>query len=337
MADLVFAFATSHGPQLSMPPETWELRSDVDRTRRHDYRGEVYSFDTLMTLRRSDTLVAGNQQAQRTAHYARSQAALDTLEARLAEAAPDVLIVIGDDQHEWFTDANQPALSVLFAPEVVNRRFDASEFTPGSGLDLAAPGWRPAQDQAYAVDQSLARAIIAQAIEDEFDISTCGSSPVGPDGPLCITHSVGFVVRRLMRDKPVPLVPVLQNTFWAPNQIKPGRAYDFGRSIARAIKGWGGENAGKRVAVCASGGLSHYVVDEEWDRRMLAAMLANDEAAMRNEPNAMFQSGTSETKNWFTLCGIAAEFGLEMALIDYVPCYRTEAGTGNAMGFAVWE
>ena len=29
--------------------------------------------------------------------------------------------------------------------------------------------------------------------------------------------------------------------------------------------------------------------------------------------------------------------GLDMTLLDYVPCYRSEAGTGNAMGFAYWE
>jgi OH-DDVA oxygenase len=26
-----------------------------------------------------------------------------------------------------------------------------------------------------------------------------------------------------------------------------------------------------------------------------------------------------------------------MHLVDYVPCYRTEAGTGQGMAFAYWE
>jgi seryl-tRNA synthetase len=26
-----------------------------------------------------------------------------------------------------------------------------------------------------------------------------------------------------------------------------------------------------------------------------------------------------------------------MKLLDYVPCYRSEAGTGNAMAFATWS
>ena len=29
--------------------------------------------------------------------------------------------------------------------------------------------------------------------------------------------------------------------------------------------------------------------------------------------------------------------GLEFKLIDYIPCYRSEAGTGNAMAFALWS
>ena len=28
--------------------------------------------------------------------------------------------------------------------------------------------------------------------------------------------------------------------------------------------------------------------------------------------------------------------GLPMDVVDYVPCYRSSAGTGNAMGFVRW-
>ena len=31
------------------------------------------------------------------------------------------------------------------------------------------------------------------------------------------------------------------------------------------------------------------------------------------------------------------EAGMSMKLIDYVPCYRSPAGTGNAMAFAYWR
>ena len=51
----------------------------------------------------------------------------------------------------------------------------------------------------------------------------------------------------------------------------------------------------------------------------------------------MFQDGTSELKNWVPLAGMMAELGLPPEVIDYVPSYRSEAGTGNAMGFVVWR
>jgi 3-O-methylgallate 3,4-dioxygenase len=51
----------------------------------------------------------------------------------------------------------------------------------------------------------------------------------------------------------------------------------------------------------------------------------------------MFQLGTSEPKNWITFAGILSETKRRMKLLDYVPCYRSDAGTDNAMAFATWE
>jgi seryl-tRNA synthetase len=48
-------------------------------------------------------------------------------------------------------------------------------------------------------------------------------------------------------------------------------------------------------------------------------------------------SGNSEIKNWITLAGVMADADLPMDLLDYVPCYRTEAGTGCGMAFARWN
>jgi len=147
-------------------------------------------------------------------------------------------------------------------------------------------------------------------------------------------HAYGFIYRRLLKDRPVPLVPILVNTFYPPNQPSPARCFAFGRAIGRAIRAWG-ESA--RVVVMASGGLSHFVIDEELDRRVLAALASGKEAAITAEPDAMFRSGTSETKNWIVAAGILADTGFGMRLLDYVPCYRSEAGTGNAMAFATWS
>ena len=158
--------------------------------------------------------------------------------------------------------------------------------------------------------------------------------PRGAAGPIGVGHAVQFIYRRILRDRPVPLVPIFLNTFYPPNQPAPKRCFDFGRSIGRAIASW---DSNKRVAICASGGLSHFVIDEEFDHRIIAALRTNDAAALLSEPSVLFQSGTSEVKNWITAAGILSETKLRMKLLDYVPCYRSEAGTGNAMAFAVWE
>ncbi len=51
----------------------------------------------------------------------------------------------------------------------------------------------------------------------------------------------------------------------------------------------------------------------------------------------VFQAGTSEIKNWVPVAGAMADLGFPMSLVDYVPCYRSLAGTGNAMAFVYWR
>jgi 3-O-methylgallate 3,4-dioxygenase len=175
---------------------------------------------------------------------------------------------------------------------------------------------------------------IQKVTADDFDVAQLTRLPTGAIGSNAAPHAYGFVYRRLMRDKVIPHVPVFINTFYPPNQPSAGRCYNFGRALGRAIASWP-ENI--NVAVVASGGLTHFVIDELFDRQVLEAMQAGDAAALAALPEEMFQSGTSEIKNWIAVAGMMAEAGLTMKLIDYVPCYRSEAGTGSAMGFARWQ
>jgi len=339
MAEIVCALASSHGPLLTLDPLKWDLRAEADRRRRdHDYRGGVYTFDQLLEMRRCDYLIDQNRPEIRRSAFDRCQSALDVLSAKLRAANPDAVVIVGDDQHEWFREEIQPAFTVFHGQEILNRRFDPERYRNAPpGIADAAPGHLPPQDQLYPVESGLAEHIIRQAIDDEIDVAASRVIPADAAGPIGITHAIGFIVRRIMNDKPIPMVPVLINTFWPPNRAKPGRCYDFGRSIGRAIRTWDSPGGRGRIAVIASGGLSHYLIDEEWDQKILKAFRDRDVATIRSEPDAMFRSGTSETKNWITALGALADTDLEMNLVDYVPCYRTEAGTGNAMGFASWE
>ena len=50
---------------------------------------------------------------------------------------------------------------------------------------------------------------------------------------------------------------------------------------------------------------------------------------------AQLRSGTSEILNWITAAG--ALEGLAARVIDYIPGYRSPAGTGAGMAFVLWE
>ena len=175
--------------------------------------------------------------------------------------------------------------------------------------------------------------IIQSVVAGDFDVAQLTRLPTGAIGSNAVPHAYGFVYRRLMRDRVIPHVPVFVNTFYPPNQPAAHRCYAFGRALGRAIASWPDD---VNVAVVASGGMTHFVIDESFDAQVLQAMEANDAATLGSLPENMFQAGTSEIKNWITVAGIMAEGGLTMKLIDYVPCYRSEAGTGSAMGFAQW-
>ena len=340
MAKIVYGFGTSHGPLLSTPPERWDLRADDDRKNpAHPFRGSVYNFPDLVAVRDGESDFETEMSLEtRKERHARNQKALDVLAQTFAAVAPDVLVVVGDDQREWFHEDNQPSFSVYCGEQVINTALDPEKMkTKSPGIAAAMAGYYPPADVTYPVASDLAQMIVARAIEDEFDIAVTSRQPVGPRGIVGIGHAVGFVNRRILKDRPMPIIPILLNTYFPPNQPKAKRCYEFGRSIGRSVAAWGGENANKRVAVAASGGISHFVVDEEFDHRILTAMKNHDTKTIFSVPENWFRAGTSETKNWITVAGILSETGLKMEMVDYVPAYRSEGGTGCGMAFATWR
>jgi hypothetical protein len=340
MAKIIYGFGSSHGPLLSTPPERWDLRAADDRKNpEHPFRGRVYSFAELVEVRRNEKDFGKESElGVRQARHERNQRAMDRLAQKLEDVAPDIIVVVGDDQHEWFYDDIQPSFTIYCADQVINAAIDPEKLkTKSPGIALAMSASHPPEDQIYPVPADLARTIIEQVVADEFDVSVSLEQRQNQRGVIGVGHAVGFIYRRILRDRPVPVVPILLNTYFPPNQPTPKRCYEFGRSIGRAIAGWNGPNAHKRVAICASGGISHFVIDEEFDIRMLTAIRDRDTKTIFSEPDSMFRSGTSETKNWITVAGILSETELQMRLIDYVPSCRTEAGTGCGMAFATWE
>jgi 3-O-methylgallate 3,4-dioxygenase len=330
MAEIVLGLGASHGPMLVTQTEQWGGRVAADRANRHPWRGRDWTFDELVDARRDEHLERQITREIWDERQRRSQAAIEALADAFAEARPDVAVIVGNDQMEIFDERLIPAFSVFYGETITNYEY-SQERMDGlpPGVAVSIPGYIPRGGAEYRGCPELGLKIIEAAMADEFDVAAMKALP-RPETP----HAFGFVYRRLMRDQPVPSVPVLLNTFYPPNQPSVRRCYAFGKSLLRAIQAW---DSDARVALIASGGLTHFVIDEAVDQLFFAALRDRDIGRVADLGERVFQGGTSEMKNWTPVAGAMAELGFTPTVVDYVPCYRSEAGTGNAMGFVHWR
>src|SRR5215471_6871309 len=95
MAEIVLGIWTTHGPQLSTTPEQWMLRVPADLKRKHWFKGELYSFDELVQLRKQENLAEQCSLESRTRHHAACQSAIARVAQIWREVHPDVCVVFG--------------------------------------------------------------------------------------------------------------------------------------------------------------------------------------------------------------------------------------------------
>ncbi|AJC23113.1 hypothetical protein [Pandoraea pulmonicola] len=340
MARIVFAMGCSHGPMLATPPDMWHLRAGADRKNpQHWFRGEALSYDALLTARAHEAprFAEAIEPEAKQARFDACQRALDTLAERFAAARPDVVILLGNDQREVFKEDLTPSITVY-----AGERIENIPLTPAQverlppGVAIAEAGHCPPEGATYPGAPGVADALIRSLCDAHFDVARSARLPGGDDRQHGIPHAFGFLYRRIMRDVPPPSVPIFLNVGVAPNQPRAARCLDFGHALRAAIERLPGNMRDMRVAVLASGGMTHFVIDEALDQRVLSAFAARDEAALAEIPEPYFNGNTAEIKSWYPLAAAMHDLDWPMTLVDYVPCYRTEAGTGNAMAFAYW-
>lgn len=327
MARIVAAFGTSHSPQLSIPAQGWKDRAVEDRRNRTLYtvpEGRHVDYDELETL--ADPAIAKELSDEIFERRdAQNQAGIQKVADAVAAANLDLLLVVGDDQKEAYQDDNMPGLAIFWGEKVPYYPRDFAKLPPSFAQTLWA---YPRETVMYENNQPMALHIIDSLCEQGVDVAHSKYYKEGQS----ITHAVQFVTARILGDKQVPVLPVIQNTYFPPNQPRPRRSFEFGVAIRNAVESFKGD---LRVGIIASGGLSHFVVDEELDRNVMKALEEKNTTYLTSIPVERIQSGTSEIRNWITVAGAAS--GLDCTPIDYVPCYRSTAGTGCGMGFAAWS
>lgn len=333
MARIVAGIGTSHSPALQLSAKEWELRAAWDaKYPDHWYKGRPVSFAEMVEARQDEGLADLITVDEMQRRLDRCQDAIGALAATVANVGADIAVIIGDDQHESFHDDNMPAFCVFWGDTVDDAPAEVSEEHAAAGLHETPVSNPPATRVSHPGDPALGKHIIRSLIEQGFDISSSKHLPPHADRGL-IGHAFNFVYRRLMDNRPVPSVPLFINTYFPPNQPPVKRCYALGKALRRAIESW---DSSKTVAIFASGGLSHFAVEEDLDGRIIEGMRTDDEELLTGLGDEHFNSGSSETRNWIVLAGAMAGSDLKMRLVDYIPCYRSLGGTGFGACFAEW-
>ncbi|MFE1962095.1 hypothetical protein [Streptomyces sp. NPDC059479] len=336
MSDLVLGVGTSHGPLLNTPPEDWGLRAAADRANRAlVYRGAEYPYDELLALRAPGFAAECELEVRRRRHSA-CREDIEELGRRIKAAALDVLVVVSSDHKEVFGDELLPQFAFYWGDTMRHEPFTQEQLDGMKpGLAIAEVANVPARSTVRRGHSALARHLIERTSAAGFDPAASRALPPGEWGNSGIPHGWGFIFEQVLGGAETPpTVPVFVNTFWEPNPPSAARCFDFGVALGEAIRAF---PAPLRVGIVASGGLSHFVIDEELDRAFIAALTGRDSDYLRSLPDAVLRSGTSEMRNWIVVAGALHSSSLTAELVGYEPCYRAEAGTGCAMAFMSWQ
>jgi 3-O-methylgallate 3,4-dioxygenase len=328
MARITFAAGTSHTPMLLASDETLPRFEETDRNIKHrDKEGRPVTYGDL--LEKADPKLAAMVAPQNlVARQNVAREAAKRLREAVAAAKLDAMIVMGDDQNESYLEDCRPAFAVYYGETIRNNVTQHKTYShlPEWYIKNRQGFFEAGQPRDYPVHSGLAVYVIESLMDAGFDLASSKCLPEG-DGE---GHALAYVHRHVLAaDNPVAVVPVFLNTYYPPNQPRPARCFAFGQALRVAVEAFAGD---LRVGVLASGGLSHFLVDEDFDRAILKAIADKDADFLRNLPRNKLNAGSSEILNWVALAGAAEH--LDMNWFEYVPGYRTPAGTGTGLSFA---
>ena len=330
MSKLVAVAGSSHSPMLAPDPEAvWAIRASTDMTASYHDRDGAVRKTTTIAESRGDELVEHQSAVVWREKWETCQAAIARLGQDLVALDLDLVVIIGDDQGEVFDLGNNPAIAIYYGNELTVATPNVPARIDGPAREqltkiLNALG---NDGSTYQVDAAAASELIRSLVSQGFDPATSNRLPDG----RAFGHAFSWVLTRLLDHTTIPTVTVALNTYYPPNQPTAARCVDLGGALRNAIDSLPGD---KRVAIVASGGLSHFVVNEALDDAVVAAMRTGDRDVLRTLPEELLQEGSSEIKNWITAVGAAD--GLPCKWFEYVRGYRTLAGTGVGLAFGLW-
>jgi aromatic ring-opening dioxygenase catalytic subunit (LigB family) len=310
MGSLVAAMASSHAFAVT-PPEKWDELRERNRN--------VYAERQQVAVPPPHPRLSQETWEEVQARYGRVRDGLFELKRIIEESKPDALIVIGDDQNENYTSQNVPQFATYTGAEAVffDRLFK--------------------QERTYPCAAEISRRILSGAVEAGFDLSFSESFPQ----KRLLSHAHAEpLMRILLPGADVPIVPIYVNAIHCPGPT-PARCYAFGQLLGDIIRN---HLAGERIAIYASGGLSHFTagypwrfyrgpfgygcISEDFDRQILQWMADGQTMKLAGLSSAeLLDHGEIELRSWIVLAGAVG--AVRAQVLAYEPLYR------GLMGMAV--
>lgn len=328
MAQLAAAYGSSHSLMLVTTKEDWIKRFRVSDRRMplYDREGNTVSYDDLLMAAPNDSESWASAEALGKA-YDDTFAAITKLRNDIGASSLDALIIVGDDQHELFDDRLMPPLAIYYGETIRNAA--EPENMPEDWYKHAQMKRRePSGDVNYPCHADLALHLIEGLTQREADVTALAALKDNEHEG----HAYSYIHRTYLQEKKIPVVPVFLNTYYPPNPPTPKRCVRLGRDIAELITQYPQDI---KVGLIASGGLSHFVVDEELDRSLMEAFKKKDLKHLAGLDPRRLKAGSSEIRSWLLVAAAAEK--LELSWMDYVPAYRSPALTGTGLGFAAWK
>lgn len=316
MGKIVAGLASSHAYTF-LDPSEWDKRREKNRAM---YRSR-YGVEPP-----AHPKIAEETAEIRTTRYQRVRDGLGFLGGKLREKKPDCLILVGDDQNENYNEANLPQIAIYTGDEVL-------------ATEMAADG-RRVRGARYRCHAEMARDLLHGLVERDFDVAYSKSFPQDE----LLSHAHGPILRIMDPEAAIPVVLVFVNAIHVPAP-SPARCYHLGQAIREIVERRPGN---ERVAVYASGGLSHFTggypwkayrgpfsygsISEEFDRKALELIKRGEgEKLARLSSADLLANGDIEMRSWITLLGTVGS--VPGRVLAYEPFYS--AVMGMAVGY--WE
>lgn len=229
------------------------------------------------------------------------------------------------DMHTMMEETQPEAIVALTSEHWTNFFLDNyPPFCIGTGEKHFGPTeeWLGMEAGHFPGDTGLAGEVFSGCSADGFDLSFSES--------LKFDHGLMVPLYFMTPNMDLPIIPILINTVTKP-MPHPSRCFDLGAAIGKVL-----EASPKRIAVMATGGLSHWPgeidagkVNEPFDRQFLQELEDGDfDRIRRYTPEEIDDAGGGgqEVRNWITLAGCVRGWKAKTLSYEPVPGWATGCG-----------